>query len=72
MCAGTLEQAFSVLLLVISASLHSKVNKRQESLNLQSYDPLSNDYVCCRYTNQYKQKMVDCFPILLVHAFVHR
>ena len=46
MCAGTLEQAFSVLLLVISTLLHSKVNKRQESLNLQSYDPLSKAITC--------------------------
>lgn len=46
MCAGTLEQAFSVLLLVISTLLCNKVNKRQENLNLQSYVPLSYDPLC--------------------------
>ena len=46
MCAGTLEQAFSVLLLVISTLLRNKVNKRQENLNLQSYVPLSYDPLC--------------------------
>lgn len=55
MCAGTLEQVFSVLLLVISTLLHSKVNKRQESWicnrMILCQRPLP---VCCHYTNQYK------------------